>query len=171
MKKLAMVMDPIADVKTEKDTSFRLLLEAQARGYQCFYLELGDLVIDNGNPMAFAQEVTVRDQKTDFYDLGDSEYLSLESFDVIMMRKDPPFDSEFLYATHILELAERRGSLVVNKPQSLRDCNEKLFTSWFADAIADTVVSARTDVIKAFHKKHGDVILKPLDGMGGAFTH
>ena len=73
MKKLAMVMDPIADVKTEKDTSFRLLLEAQARGYQCFYLELGDLVIDNGNPMAFAQEVTVRDQKTDFYDLGDSE--------------------------------------------------------------------------------------------------
>ncbi len=168
MKKLAMVMDPIADVKTEKDTSFRLLLEAQARGYQCFYLELGDLVIDNGNPMAFAQEVTVRDQKTDFYDLGDSEYLPLESFDVIMMRKDPPFDSEFLYATHMLELAEHRGSLVVNKPQSLRDCNEKLFTSWFADAIADTVVSARADVIKAFHKEHGDVILKPLDGMGGA---
>ncbi|ATZ73577.1 glutathione synthase [Idiomarina sp. X4] len=168
MKKLAMVMDPIADVKTEKDTSFRLLLEAQARGYQCFYLELGDLVIDNGNPMAFVQEVTVRDQKTDFYSLKDSEYLPLDSFDVIMMRKDPPFDSEFLYATHILELAEHRGSLVVNKPQSLRDCNEKLFTSWFADAIADTVVSARADVIKAFHKEHGDVILKPLDGMGGA---
>ncbi|MCP1339391.1 glutathione synthase [Idiomarina sp. M1R2S28] len=168
MKKLAMVMDPIATVKTEKDTSFRLLLEAQARGYQCFYLEMGDLVIDNGQPMAFAREVRVQDQKTDFYSLSDSEYRPLEDFDVIMMRKDPPFDSEFLYATQILELAEQRGSLVVNKPQSLRDCNEKLFTSWFADSIADTLVSSRADVIKAFHKKHGEVILKPLDGMGGA---
>lgn len=168
MKKLAMVMDPIAAVKTEKDTSFRLLLEAQARGYQCFYLEMGDLVIDNGQPMAFAREISVRDQKSDFYSLSDSKYRPLEDFDVIMMRKDPPFDSEFLYATQILELAEHRGSLVVNKPQSLRDCNEKLFTSWFADSIADTLVSSRADVIKAFHKKHGDVILKPLDGMGGA---
>ncbi|QZN90569.1 glutathione synthase [Idiomarina abyssalis] len=168
MKKLAMVMDPIAAVKTEKDTSFRLLLEAQARGYQCFYLEMGDLVIDNGQPMAFAREVRVQDQKSDFYSLSDSQYRPLEDFDVIMMRKDPPFDSEFLYATQILELAEQRGSLVVNKPQSLRDCNEKLFTSWFADSIADTLVSSRADVIKAFHKKHGDVILKPLDGMGGA---
>ncbi|WP_417437255.1 glutathione synthase [Idiomarina abyssalis] len=168
MKKLAMVMDPIAAVKTEKDTSFRLLLEAQARGYQCFYLEMGDLVIDNGQPMAFAREVGVQDQKSDFYSLSDSQYRPLEDFDVIMMRKDPPFDSEFLYATQILELAEQRGSLVVNKPQSLRDCNEKLFTSWFADSIADTLVSSRADVIKAFHKKHGEVILKPLDGMGGA---
>ncbi|MFV1468160.1 glutathione synthase [Idiomarina sp. HB] len=168
MKKLAMVMDPIAAVKTEKDTSFRLLLEAQARGYQCFYLEMGDLVIDNGQPMAFAREVRVQDQKSDFYNLSDSQYRPLEDFDVIMMRKDPPFDSEFLYATQILELAEQRGSLVLNKPQSLRDCNEKLFTSWFADSIADTLVSSRADVIKAFHKKHGDVILKPLDGMGGA---
>lgn len=168
MKKLAMVMDPIADVKTEKDTSFRLLLEAETRGYQCFYMELGDLVIDNGRPMAYARAVTVRDQTTDFYTLGESEFSPLEDFDVIMMRKDPPFDGEFLYATHILELAELRGSLVVNKPQSLRDCNEKLFTSWFPDAIANTVVSARADVIKAFHKTHGDVILKPLDGMGGA---
>ena len=168
MKKLAMVMDPIAAVKTEKDTSFRLLLEAQARGYQCFYLEMGDLVIDNGQPMAFAREVRVQDQKSDFYSLSDSQYRPLEDFDVIMMRKDPPFDSEFLYATQILELAEQRGSLVVNKPQSLRDCNEKLFTSWFADSIADTLVSSRADVIKAFHKKHGDVIFKPLDGMGGA---
>ncbi|WP_286843979.1 glutathione synthase, partial [Idiomarina sp. UBA4206] len=155
-------------VKTEKDTSFRLLLEAQARGYQCFYLEMGDLVIDNGQPMAFAREVRVQDQKSDFYSLSDSQYRPLEDFDVIMMRKDPPFDSEFLYATQMLELAEQRGSLVVNKPQSLRDCNEKLFTSWFADSIADTLVSSRADVIKAFHKKHGDVILKPLDGMGGA---
>ena len=168
MKKLAMVMDPIAAVKTEKDTSFRLLLEARARGYQCFYLEMGDLVIDNGQPMAFAREVRVQDQKSDFYSLSDSQYRPLEDFDVIMMRKDPPFDSEFLYATQMLELAEQRGSLVVNKPQSLRDCNEKLFTSWFADSIADTLVSSRADVIKAFHKKHGDVILKPLDGMGGA---
>jgi glutathione synthase len=168
MKKLAMVMDPIATVKTEKDTSFRLLLEAQARGYQCFYLEIGDLVIDNGQPMAFAKEVSVRDQTSDFYSLSDSQYRPLEDFDVIMMRKDPPFDSEFLYATHILELAEQRGSLVVNKPQSLRDCNEKLFATAFADCAPPHLVTRNAALLKAFHAEHDDVIFKPLDGMGGS---
>ena len=167
MKKLAMVMDPIATVKTEKDTSFRLLLEAQARGYQCFYLEMGDLVIDNGQPMAFAREVRVQDQKTDFYSLSDSEYRPLEDFDVIMMRKDPPFDSEFLYATQILELAEQRGSLVVNKPQSLRDCNEKVFATQFPQCTPPVLVARDQARLKAFLTEHQDVVFKPLDGMGG----
>ncbi|RUO75207.1 glutathione synthase [Idiomarina seosinensis] len=168
MKTLAMVMDPIAAVKTAKDTSFRLLLEAQAQGYQCYYIEMSDLLIDNGTPYALTRTVQVKDQTEDFYQLGDDERIPLGNFDVIMMRKDPPFDSEFLYATQILELAERDGALVVNSPQSLRDCNEKLYTSWFPEFTADTVVSASAKVLKEFHQRHGEVIMKPLDGMGGA---
>ncbi|MGM0525063.1 MAG: glutathione synthase [Pseudomonadota bacterium] len=168
MKTLAMVMDPIADVKTAKDTSFRLLLEAQAQGYQCYYIEMSDLLIDNGTPYALTRTVQVQDQAEDFYQLGSDERVPLGRFDVIMMRKDPPFDSEFLYATQILELAERDGALVVNSPQSLRDCNEKLYTSWFPEFTTDTVVSASAKVLKEFHQRHGEVIMKPLDGMGGA---
>ncbi|RUO80701.1 glutathione synthase [Idiomarina tyrosinivorans] len=167
-KTLGMVMDPIAAVNTAKDTSFRLLLEAQARGYQCFYIEMADLMLVNGAPKASVREVTVRDQATDFYTLGERQSVALESMNILMMRKDPPFDREFLYATQMLELAEQRGSLVVNKPQSLRDCNEKLFTSWFPEWITDCVVTRSAEVIREFHKQHKDVIAKPLDGMGGA---
>lgn len=166
--KLAMIMDPIAAVKTYKDTSFRLLLEAQARGYQCFYLEMNDLSLVGGKPMAQARTVTVVDQAEDFYTLGPVESLSLADFDVIMMRKDPPFDTEYVYATYMLELAEQAGALVVNKPQSLRDCNEKLFTAWFADLTPPTIVTRSAEQIRAFHQQHRDIILKPLDGMGGA---
>lgn len=168
MTTLAMVMDPIANVKTAKDTSFRLLLEAQQRDYQCFYIEMADLYLDNGKPYALVRSVTVKDQAKDFYQLGEVQTVALGDFDVIMMRKDPPFDSEFLYATQMLELAERDGAMVVNRPQSLRDCNEKLYTSWFPEFITETTVSANADILKAFHRQHGDIILKPLDGMGGA---
>ncbi|RUO58692.1 glutathione synthase [Pseudidiomarina insulisalsae] len=166
--KLAMIMDPIAKVKTYKDTSFRLLLEAQERGYECFYLELGDLSLLQGKPMGSARAVKVVDQAEDFYTLEERVDMPMADFDVIMMRKDPPFDSEYLYATHILELAENAGTLVVNKPQSLRDCNEKLFTAWFPEYTPPTIVTRQPDQIRAFHKKHRDIILKPLDGMGGA---
>ena len=166
--KLAMIMDPIAGIKTYKDTSFRLLLEAQTRGYQCYYLELADLSIVQGEPMALARTVTVRDQATDYFSLGEPQQRPLADFEVIMMRKDPPFDMEYVYATYMLELAEQRGSLVVNKAQSLRDCNEKLFTAWFAEYTPPTIVSRRAEQIRAFHQQHGDIILKPLDGMGGA---
>ena len=166
--KVAMIMDPITSIKTYTDTSFRLLLEAQTRGYQCYYLELADLSIVQGEPMARARAVTVRDQATDYFTLGEANEQPLANFDVIMMRKDPPFDMEYVYATYMLELAEQRGSLVVNKPQSLRDCNEKLFTAWFAELTPPTIVSRRAEHIRAFHQQHGDIILKPLDGMGGA---
>ena len=166
--KLAMIMDPMATVKTYKDTSFRLLLEAQAQGYECFYLEMQDLSLQQGKPMARARPVTVRDQAEDFYAFGEVAEQSLAEFDVIMMRKDPPFDTEYVYATYMLELAEQAGALVVNKPQSLRDCNEKLFTAWFADLTPPTIVTRRAEQIRAFHQQHQDIILKPLDGMGGA---
>ncbi len=166
--KLAMIMDPIESIKPNKDTSFRLLLEAQARNYEIYYLTLNDLSLIAGEPVGLARSVQVRDQATDFYTLGDVETMNLGQFDVILMRKDPPFDNEFLYATYLLELAERRGVLVVNKPQSLRDCNEKLFTAWFADLTPPTIVTRQAELIRAFHQEHQDIILKPLDGMGGA---
>ncbi|MDN7129997.1 glutathione synthase [Pseudidiomarina terrestris] len=166
--KLAMIMDPIATVKTYKDTSFRLLLEAQERGYECYYLEMSDLSLIAGKPMAHARRVDVVDQERDFYKLGESVNQPLADFDVIMMRKDPPFDTEFLYTTYLLELAEEAGALVVNKPRSLRDCNEKLFTAWFSHLTPPTIVTRRADEVRAFHKEHQDIILKPLDGMGGA---
>lgn len=168
MKSLAMVMDPISDVKPAKDTSFRLLLEAQAQGYQCFYIELPDLLIDNGNPFAISRTISVADQPQDFYQLGEPKRMAMGDFDVIMMRKDPPFDSQYLYATQILELAQRDGALIVNNPQSLRDCNEKLYTSWFREFITDTIVTASAEVFREFQQTHGDIIMKPLDGMGGA---
>src|SRR5690554_1991756 len=166
--KLAMIMDPIESIKPNKDTSFRLLLEAQARNYEIYYLTLNDLSLIAGEPVGLARSVQVRDQATDFYTLGGVETMNLGQFDVILMRKDPPFDNEFLYATYLLELAERRGALVVNKPQSLRDCNEKLFTAWFADLTPPTIVTRQAELIRAFHQEHQDIILKPLDGMGGA---
>ncbi|MDN7125238.1 glutathione synthase [Pseudidiomarina sp. 1APP75-32.1] len=166
--KLAMIMDPIATVKTYKDTSFRLLLEAQERGYECYYLEMSDFSLIAGKPMAHARRVDVVDQERDFYKLGESVNQPLADFDVIMMRKDPPFDTEFLYTTYLLELAEEAGALVVNKPRSLRDCNEKLFTAWFSHLTPPTIVTRRADEVRAFHKEHQDIILKPLDGMGGA---
>lgn len=166
--KLAMIMDPIESVKTYKDTSFRLLLEAQARDYEIYYLTMNDLSLIEGEPMGNARSVQVVDQPTDFFTLGEPTEMNLGSFDVILMRKDPPFDTEFVYATYLLELAERRGALVVNKPQSLRDCNEKLFTAWFSDLTPPTIVTRRAEQIRAFHEQHRDIILKPLDGMGGA---
>lgn len=165
---VGVVMDPISAVNTKKDTSFAMILEAQKRGLTVYYFEQADLYIDNGVAMGLARTVTVKDQPTDFYTLGDVTPMKLSEINVLLMRKDPPFDSEFLYATHILGLAEEGGSLVVNRPQSLRDFNEKLFTSWFPELIPATLVTRNADLVKAFHKKHGDIICKPLDGMGGA---
>lgn len=165
---VGVVMDPIAKIKPEKDTSFAMMLEAQRRGATLVYFELNDLYIDNGAPKGIGQQVTVRDQDKDFYTLGETTTYALGDIDVLLMRKDPPFDSEFLYATHILSLAERDGALVVNRPQSLRDFNEKLFTSYFPSLIPDTLVTRNSKLVREFHTKHKDVICKPLDGMGGA---
>lgn len=165
---VGVVMDPIAKIKPEKDTSFAMMLEAQRRGVTLVYFELSDLYIDNGAPKGIGQQVTVRDQDKDFYTLGETTTYALGDIDVLLMRKDPPFDSEFLYATHILSLAERDGALVVNRPQSLRDFNEKLFTSYFPSLIPDTLVTRNSKLVREFHAKHKDVICKPLDGMGGA---
>ena len=166
--KLGIVMDPIQDINILKDTSFVMLEEAQRRGYQLYYMEMSDLYLNNGQPMATMAPLSVSRDADNWYQLGAMTEQPLSLLDTIFMRKDPPVDNEFIYATHMFELAERAGTLIVNKAQSLRDFNEKLFTAWFPELTPATLVTRNKDHIKAFHQKHQDIICKPLDGMGGA---
>ncbi|MDX7715293.1 glutathione synthase [Aeromonas caviae] len=166
--KLGIVMDPISAINIKKDSSFAMLEEAQKRGYELFYLEMKDLYMEAGRAFGTMRPLTVKYDYADWYTLGEVVDQPLSSLDVILMRKDPPFDTEFIYATYMLERAEDEGCLIVNKPQSLRDANEKLYTAWFAEHTPTTLVTRRADKLRTFHAKHKDVILKPLDGMGGA---
>ncbi|MGV7091987.1 glutathione synthase [Siccibacter turicensis] len=168
MIKLGIVMDPIASINIKKDSSFAMLLEAQRRGYELHYMEMADLYLNDGVAMARTRTLSVEQNYDKWYDFTGEQDLALADLDVILMRKDPPFDTEFIYATYILERAEEQGTLIVNKPQSLRDCNEKLFTAWFADLTPHTLVTRNKAQLKAFWQQHGDIIMKPLDGMGGA---
>ena len=165
--KLGIVMDPIDSINIKKDTSFGMLLQAQARGYDIYYMELADLYFDQGKPMAQMRSLSVQADPNDWFTLGEIETTFLGELDVLLMRKDQPVDNEFIYATHMFDLAEKAGTLVVNKASSLRDFNEKLFTSWFPDLIPPTLVTSNSSLIRAFQQKHGDIICKPLDGMGG----
>ncbi|QLE84178.1 glutathione synthase [Shewanella sp. Scap07] len=168
MIKLGIVMDPISDINIKKDSSFAMLLAAQSRGYQLYYMEMADLAMVNGQAMATMRELKVVDDATSWYQLGEVVDTPLSELDVILMRKDPPFDTEFVYATYMLERAEEAGTLIVNKPQSLRDANEKLFTAWFAEFTPETIVTRDEQRIRDFYQAKGDIILKPLDGMGGS---
>ena len=167
MIKLGIVTDPISDINIKKDSSFAMLLDAQARGYQLFYMEMHDLAMVNGKAMATMRELSVKQDADQWFTLGESVDTPLAELDVILMRKDPPFDTEFIYATYMLERAEEEGVLIVNKPQSLRDANEKLFTAWFSEFTPETIVTRDAKRIRAFHQLKQDIILKPLDGMGG----
>ena len=168
MIKLGIVMDPIAQINIKKDSSFAMLLQAQQRGYELHYMEMADLYLNNGEARARTRLLSVEQNYDNWYTFGSEQDIELADLDVILMRKDPPFDTEFIYATYILERAEEKGTLIVNKPRSLRDCNEKLFTAWFSDLTPETLVTRNKAQLKAFWQKHGDIILKPLDGMGGA---
>ena len=165
---LGVIMDPIADIKYEKDTSLALLHAAQERGCQLWYMEQQDLYIDRGKAMARMAPLTVKMDPEHWFDMGEWQERPLAELGIVLMRKDPPFDSEFLYSTYILEMAEREGVLISNKSQSLRDCNEKIFATYFPDLMVPTIVTSRASLLRAFHKQHGDVIFKPLDGMGGS---
>lgn len=168
MIKLGIVMDPISQIKIEKDSSFAMLQEAQKRGYQLYYMEMQDLFLNGGEAYATTHSIEVFDSKKRWFKLGKEETIALSDLDVILMRKDPPFNTEFIYATYILERAEIAGTLIINKPQSLRDCNEKLYTAWFSEFTPETIVTRQTKLIRDFHQEYRDIILKPLDGMGGA---
>ncbi|WP_150046646.1 MULTISPECIES: glutathione synthase [Methylomonas] len=166
--KFGMVMDPIDRINIKKDTSFAMLLEAQARGWELHYIELGDMYLHNGQTYARTRVLTVQRNPEQWFEFQSEQNLALAELDVILMRKDPPFDQEYIYATYMLEQAERQGVLVVNKPQSLRDANEKMYTAWFPQCCTDTIVARDPHKIRAFLQQQGEIILKPLDGMGGA---
>lgn len=166
--KLGIVMDPISAINITKDSSFAMLLQAQQRGYEIHYMEMADLYLLEGEARASTKLLSVAQNKNNWYQFGSQQDIALGELNVILMRKDPPFDTEFLYATYILERAEDAGALIVNKPQSLRDANEKLYTSWFNQFTPKTLVTSDIARLKAFYQAEQDVILKPLDGMGGA---
>jgi len=161
-------MDPIAQITFAKDTTLAMLLAAQEKGWELHYMEQSDLYLENGLAKARSRKLRVHNNPEHWFDLEPAEKIELSQLDAVLMRKDPPFDNEFIYSTYILEAAERLGTLIVNKPSSLRDCNEKVFATQFPQCCPPVLVSRNEQQLREFHKEHGDVIFKPLDGMGGS---
>jgi glutathione synthase len=164
---VAVLMDPIGAIKIAKDSSFAMLLEAQRRGHSLHYFEQGDLALRDGAPWARIATLEVREDAQHWFTLGTPQWRDLRELDVVLMRKDPPVDAQFIYDTMVLEVAQREGVTVVNDPRSLRDCNEKLFALAFPECIAPTMVARDAGELRRFAAEHGEVVLKPLDGMGG----
>jgi glutathione synthase len=165
--KLGVVMDPIARLNYKKDSTLAMLWAAQKRGWQLYYMEQHDLSLDQGVARANMAPLEVFQNPEAWYSLAEPEMRDLADLDVVLMRIDPPFNNEYIYSTYLLEQAERQGSLIVNRCQSLRDCNEKIFATQFPQCCPPVLVSADAKRLKAFHLEHRDVIFKPLDGMGG----
>ncbi len=166
--RLGIVMDPIHNINYKKDSSLAMLWAAQDLGWELFYMEPRHLYSEQGMAMGLMAQLKVMRDPHHFYDLDHQQSLPLGDLDVILMRKDPPFDTNFLHTTYLLSQAEDAGALIINKPQSLRDCNEKLFATQFPECCPEVLVASDAKVLKAFHAFHEDVIFKPLDGMGGA---
>lgn len=167
IRRLAVLMDPISRINIKKDSTFAMMLAAQRRGWLLEYLEQSDLHLRDGRVFAASRPVEVRDDPAGWFTLGERVERPLTDMSAVLMRKDPPFDLEYLYSTYLLDLAEREGCLVVNRPASLRDANEKLFTTWFPQCTVPTLVSREMSRLRAFAAEFGDIILKPLNGMGG----
>jgi glutathione synthase len=165
--RMAVVMDPIEDIKYAKDTTLAMLLAAQGRGHELWYLTQSDLYLRDGEARGRARPLTVKADPAAWHALGGPVDLPLGGFDAILMRKDPPFDMEFIYTTYILERAEAAGAMVVNRPAGLRDMNEKVYTAWFPQFCAPTLVTRDMAAMGAFALEHGRVVVKPLHGMGG----
>jgi glutathione synthase len=175
--RVAFVMDPLPSLALKKDSTLAMIRAAQRRGWEIFFVGQGDLVLRQGEPHAFlhplrltgafAETLDPADVKDSFYELGAGLETPLAELDVIMMRKDPPFDMEYIYTTYFLERAEAEGVLVVNRPASLRDCNEKFYATAFPQCCPPLVVSRRADVLRGFQATHANVVFKRLDGMGG----
>lgn len=167
-RSIGIVMDPVARINIKKDSSFAMLLAAQAKGWQILYMEQQDLFLRDGQVFAEMRPLKVFENADNWFELGDMQTRPITDVEAILMRKDPPFDMEYVYSTYLLEQAQAAGVLIVNDPQSLRDANEKLFTAWFPQCCPPTLVTRQKHLIQEFQHAHGDIILKPLDGMGGA---
>ncbi|WP_372635066.1 glutathione synthase [Alcanivorax jadensis] len=166
--RIGVVMDPIAKIKPWKDSTFAMLLEAQRRGWSLLYMEPADLYVRDGRTFAATRALSVTDNNDDWYRLADAVNYDLADLDIILMRQDPPFNAEYIYATYLLEKVEREGVLVVNRPGSVRDSNEKLFATDFPQCCAPTLVSSKSGLLRDFVREFGDTVMKPLDGMGGS---
>jgi glutathione synthase len=160
-------MDPIESISAKKDSTLAMLLEASRRGAEIYYMQQKNLRLLAGVATAQSKVITVRDDLDSWFEYKSSQEIDLGSLDVILMRKDPPFDMEYVYTTYILERAELAGALVVNKPQSLRDMNEKAYTAWFPDCAPLTLITRSMADLKEFMLEHERIVVKPLDGMGG----
>ena len=167
MPTLAVVMDPIADIKFSKDSTLAMLLAAQADGFDLRYLEMGDLVLRDGVALGRTRPLKVFKDPNRWFELGDPVLQRLGDLDAILMRKDPPFDTEYIYSTYILERAQDQGALVVNDPRGLRDMNEKVYTAWFPQCCAPTLITRDMSDMQAFLVEHDKIVCKPLHGMGG----
>ena len=165
--RIGIVMDPIQSIAPYKDSSLAMLLEAERRGADIHYFEQKDLSLVSGKALGQSTLLHVRDDNDDWFDLGDQGQVALGDLDAILMRKDPPFDMEYIYTTYILDRARDEGALVVNAPQALRDMNEKAYTAWFPQCTPPTLITRSMEEMKAFLNEHQRVVAKPLDGMGG----
>ena len=165
--RLGVVMDPIGQIAPAKDSTLAMLLEAQSRGYDIRYFEQLDLRLDDGRPWGLGRTLSVTDDPSGWYELGDTIDGPLSDLDAILMRKDPPFDTEYIFTTYILERAELADTLIVNRPGSLRDMNEKMFTAWFPECCPPTLITRSMLQLRSFLKEHRKIVIKPLDGMSG----
>lgn len=164
---IGILMDPISQIKPYKDSTLAMMLAAQKKGWTLYYMQQQDLSLQDQQLRINAQAVTVFDNNQHWYELGEQHSLDAGELDVMLMRKDPPFNMEYIYTTYLLEMLEAQGCLVVNRPASLRDANEKLFTARFPQCCTHMLVSRQASQLRDFIREHQDVILKPLDGMGG----
>ena len=165
--KLAVILDPLDAIKTYKDTTYAIMREAAKRGHSIHALMQSDMFLRDGSVSGYARELTLKDDAHDWYDASEPKAAPLQDFGAVLMRKDPPFDMEYVYSTYLLELAEQQGARVVNSPRAVRDYNEKLAIAKFPEFISPTLVARNADEVRDFIREHGDCILKPLDGMGG----
>ncbi len=165
--RIGVLMDPVESIKPYKDSTFAMILAAQSRGHRLFYFQQKNLAIIEGKPFVSLQHIEVVDNSDEYYRLDEPIKMSLADLDVVLMRKDPPFDMEYIYTTYILEMAEQLGTLIVNPPKALRQVNEKFFISYFSELTPKTLITRDIGEIKAFIKNVGRAVVKPLDGMGG----
>ncbi len=165
--RIGVVMDPIEGISPKKDSSLAMLLEAERRGAEIHYMRQEDLRLVAGEALAISRRLNVRDDEHDWHTTGEAGDIRMGDLDAILMRKDPPFDMEYVYTTYILERAEQAGALIINKPRALRDMNEKVFTAWFPQCAPLTMVTRSMTDMKAFLAEHGRIVVKPLEGMGG----
>ena len=166
--KIAFICDPLSGFKIYKDSTYAMMQEAARRGHELFVFGHDDIIFDGKAVVAQVVQLSLVENSDDWYELAEPVLLSLSTFDVVIERTDPPFNMEYIYATYLLELAERQGARIVNRPEAIRNHNEKLTITHFPQLIAPTLVTSNDKLIRAFHTEHKDIILKPLDGMGGA---